>query len=121
MLQWSITHHTAVVRMFVTAVFLAVGLACLHSVLSGRGSEGPIGLSIDYPLVARDTGPRADIGLCSESTALDHPALQDEHAGPPAQRHSSRQSTENQSGRRQALTILTALLMQIQSAGMNGK
>jgi len=121
MLQGSMTHHTAVVRLLVTAIFVVLGWAYLHSTLRSHGAEGPIGLSIDYPLAARSAGPSAGIGLDSDATVLDHPARQDEHGSPPAKRRSSGDSSENQSGRRQALTILTALLIQIQSAGMGGK
>jgi hypothetical protein len=121
MLQRSMTHHTAVVRLLVTAVFVVLGWAYLHSPLRSHRSEGPIGLSIDYRLAARSAGPSAGIGLDSEGTVLNHLALQDEHGSPPAQRRSAEQSSENQSGRRQALTMFTALLIQIQSAGIGGK
>jgi len=121
MLQRSMTHQTAVVRLLVTAIFVVLGWAYLHSALRSHGAEGPIGLSVDYRLAAPSAGSSAGIGLDSEGTRLDNPALQDEDASPPAQRRSSGHSSENQSGHRQAATILTALLVQIQSAGMGGK
>ena len=121
MLQHSITHHTAVVRLLVTAVFMVLGWAYLHSVLMSHGSEGPIGLSIDYSLAARSATPSTGVGSDSDAAVLDHSALQDQNDSPPAQRRSSGRSSENQSGRRQALTILAALLMQVQASGMNGK
>jgi len=121
MLQWSMTHHTAVVRMFVTAVFVVLGWAYLHSVLMTQGSEAPSGQSIDYPPAERSAAPSAAIGLDSDAAVLDHPAFQGEHDSPSPQRRFSGQTSENQSGRRQALTILTALLVQIQGSGVGGK
>ena len=118
MLQRSVTHHTAVVRLLVTTVFVVLGWAYLHSVLRTHGSEG---LSINYQLPASSVGPSAGIDLDSEGTVFNHPALQEQHGSPPAQRRSAGHSSENQSGRRQAVTMLTALLIEIQSAGTGGK
>jgi hypothetical protein len=119
MLQRSGSHHTAVTRLLVTAGFIILGWAYLHSSLRNRHATGSSALSIDYTFPALGGGSSA--ALDCEDTPLDPSTPQDEHGARPASHHATGRGFEVESGRRQAFTMFTALLMQFQSAGSGAK
>jgi len=121
MLQRRITRNATAARLLITAFFLALGWAYLHSVLTSPRSERPSSLSASYELAARHDAPSDSVASDSWGSAFNRHALESGRSSQPAQRNSSGDSAETRSGRRQALAALTAMLIQIQSAGAGGR
>jgi hypothetical protein len=117
----SISRDAVGVRLLVTAFFVALGWAYLHPVVKNRESERPSSSFVSYELSARHDAPSDGGALDIRGSASNQKGLEGGRDRQPVQRGSVRQSAENQSGRRQVLAVLAAMLIQIQSAGTGGK
>ncbi len=120
MMQRSTIHHTVVSRLLVTTAFVVFGWLCLYSALKARKAEVPIGFPTGYTLAGSGSSLSAAGGPDATSDALDHRAY-DVRTGSSAQPPPASRSAENQASRRQSLTMLSALLMEIRAAGTGGK
>jgi hypothetical protein len=120
MTQRSAIHHTVVSRLLVTTAFVIFGWFCLYSALRAHKAEGPIGFPTGPTLAGSSSNLNTGAGQDATSVAPDHEAYY-ARADPSAQPHPASRSAENQPSRRQSLTMLSALLMEIQAAGTGGK
>ena len=122
MLQRSIRHQTALIRLFGMAIFVILGSAVLHSTFAARPSSDRASVSMDYPppaLEAEKGGPALPDGAAADTPAPAagaHRTSRRVEQRPPKQHLS-----ELEEGRREVFTMITALMMQLQSTGAGGK
>jgi hypothetical protein len=120
MLQLTVRHHTALVRALWMGIFVILGSAVLHSMLASRSSSDRPALSLGYAPPALEAEKSAQ--ALPDRAPADAPgptgvqrANRHVEQRPPKQRLS-----ELEKGRREVLTMITALMMQLQSTGAGG-
>ncbi len=129
MMHHSRMRHTILGRLLLTGVAVTFGLIYVPSALIGLGvarggdSVAPVSLYVDgssfseSPMPSMVPSMSTDLG--NQGPAVHEAAFQHEHAS--GAHHTSGQPAANSAERRQALAALTALLIQIQSAGTGGR